>query len=180
MYVYTELKLFFHVCMKNYHHHFLSLLCGPQGLDNASPSHFILSHSLHFLPSFPLISSFFFHCAFPGFLRPTSPSLTLRIPTQGIFFSYSWWFTKCVANPGPSSLLYLSICFFPVRSHNSSFVIVSGRLIRRIFRTHLFINACMFLLIFAVLFHVSHPHSKTDLTFDSNIRIFVSCSPYII
>jgi hypothetical protein len=55
---------------------------------------------------------------------------------------------------------------------------IFGHLIRRIFRKHLFINACMLLLIFAVLFHVSHPHSKTDLTFDSNIRIFVFSDKY--
>ena len=74
---------------KNHHHHhhhhhpLLLLLGAAQGVDEASASHFILSHSLHFLPSFPLISGFFFHCACPGFLRPTSPSLTLssrRIP----------------------------------------------------------------------------------------------------
>jgi hypothetical protein len=36
----------------------------------------------------------------------------------------------------------------------------------------------MFLLGFAVLFHVSHPYSKTDLTFDSNISIFVFRDKY--
>ena len=88
------------------HHHPLLLLLGAAlCLDESSPSHFILSQSLHFLPSFPRISSFFFHCAFPGFLRPTSPSLTLRIPVQCIFFSYSLWFAECVVNPGPFSLL---------------------------------------------------------------------------
>jgi hypothetical protein len=36
----------------------------------------------------------------------------------------------------------------------------------------------MFLLIFTVLFHVSHPYSKIDLTLDSNIRIFVFRDKY--
>ena len=37
----------------------------------------------------------------------------------------------------------LSDGFCPIRSHNCSSVIVSGHLIRRIFRKHLSINACM-------------------------------------
>jgi hypothetical protein len=67
--------------------------------------------------------------------------------------------------------VYLSDGFCPVCCQNSSFVTVSGHLIRRIFRKHLFINDCMLLLIFAVLFHVSHLYSKIHLTLDSNIRI---------
>jgi hypothetical protein len=86
----ARLCLKLHFIENPHHHHPLLLLLGAsQGLDEASPSHFILSHSLQFQPSFSLISSFFFHCAFPGFLQPTSPSLILRIPIQSTFFCYS-------------------------------------------------------------------------------------------
>ena len=58
------------------------------------------------------------------------------------------------------------IAFCPVLSHNSSFRILSGHLILRIFLRHVLTKAWSLFRRVLVSFQVSHPYKSTDFTFE--------------
>ena len=67
----------------------------------------------------------------------------------------------------------IGLCF--VFSHSSSFLSFSCHLIFRIFWRHLLTNVCTFLNTLGVAFHISHPHSSTDFTFELVLFFFFFC-----
>jgi len=67
--------------------------------------------------------------------------------------------------------IWISVGFFLVILHSSSFVILSVHFILIIRLKHLFINVCNFLVIWLVVFQVSQAYYNTDFTFVLNIRI---------
>jgi len=58
--------------------------------------------------------------------------------------------------------------------HSSSFVILTVHFIFIIHLKHLFTNICSLLVIWLVVFQVSHAYNNTDSTFVLNIRILTS------
>jgi hypothetical protein len=71
------------------------------------------------------------------------------------------------------SFICCSVCVCFVLWHNFSFEILSVLLTFKILHWHRFTNIWSELLIRLVIFHVSHPHNKTDLIFVLNNRLLV-------
>jgi hypothetical protein len=140
----------------NFSHHnsLLLFLCGTQGLHGALPF-------VSFQPSaFPIV------VLFPVCSWSTTLPRTLRVPVQCVSFYCALWFPQCMANPTPFSFLNLSFsrCLFCSLPYNVSFEIFSGHFTFKVC-WHQFTNIWNELLTSLVIFHVSHPYNRTDLTF---------------
>jgi hypothetical protein len=70
--------------------------------------------------------------------------------------------------------IWISIGFYLVILHSSSFVILPVHFIFIIRLKHLFISVCNLLIIWLVVFQVSQAYNNTDFTFVLNIRILTS------
>jgi len=131
-------------------------------------------------PAIPLTS---FH-DLPVFL--ISSSIVLCHVLFGLpLLLYPWGFqSNAVFSIAPASLhnvcpiqfhfllfIWISIGFCLVILHSSSFVILSVHFIFIICLKHLFTNVCNLLVIWLVVFQVSHPYNNTDFTFVLHIRI---------
>jgi len=157
----------------NYHHHQFFLLLVEH---RASMKSFQALQS----PAIPLTS---FH-DLPVFL--ISSSVVLRHVLFGLpLLLYPWGFqSNAVFSIAHASLrnvcpiqfhfllfIWISIGFCLVILHSSSFVILLFHFIFIIRLKHLFINVCNLLVIWLVVFQVSHPYNNTDFTFVLHIRI---------
>ena len=70
--------------------------------------------------------------------------------------------------------IWLSIDFWWVILHSSSFVILSVHFIFIIYLKHLFTNICSLLLIWLVVFQVSQAYNNTDIIFVLNISFGIN------
>jgi hypothetical protein len=122
-----------------------------------------------------------------------SSSIVLRHVLFGLpFLLYCWGIqSNAVFSIVPASLrnvcliqfhfllfIWISIGFSLVILHSSSFVILSVYFIFIIHLKHLFINVCNLLLIWLVVFQVSHPYNNTDFTIVLNIRVLTPLFNY--
>ena len=115
-----------------------------------------------------------FCCSFPSSSWSTPLSCTLRVPVQCVSFYCSLWFTYCMADPTPFSLIYLLFnrCLF-CSLPQFLIWILSGHLTFKKYHRHQFTNTWSELLIHFIIFHDSHLYNRTDLTFVSNNWILV-------
>jgi len=158
-----------------YHHQILSLLVKHR----ASMKSFQTLRS----PAIPLTS---FHDLLVLLI---SSSIVLPHVLFGLpLLLYSWGFqSKAVLSITPVSLrnvcpiqfhillfIWLSIDFWWMKLHSSSFVILSVHFILIIRLKHLFTNIYSLFVTWLVVFQVSHAYNNTDFIFVLNIRILIS------
>jgi hypothetical protein len=136
---------------------------------------FIASTSLNLAPCFAAFSCFLKNGPFPGFLQPSSPSASLYIPIQCLFFNGFIHLPQSLMVPCQFLILICNIIgFSPVAFHNSVLLIILGHLMPIILHKHQLTNICNLFIIWVVTFHVSPPNSSTDLILLFNIWILVS------
>ena len=80
-----------------------------------------------------------------------------------------------MSNPFSRSLLFISVSigFFPVCCHKSSFLIFAGHLMPRIRHKHLLTHNWVLFIDVVISRHVSDPCNNTDLTFEEKILSFI-------
>ena len=72
---------------------------GVWAIDQSSPLDPALCHGDNFLPGVPHLLHFRLHVSPPGVSWPSSFSLPLRIPCQGLSGDARWWLSQHVTNP---------------------------------------------------------------------------------
>jgi len=135
----------------------------------------VYSYTLDRIPWSACVFYLILYCPSTLSLRPTNPSISLRIPIYCSFLYCS----SCLHNMCPIQfhfllLIWLSIEFWWVVFHTFSFVILSGHFIFIMLLKNLFTNKCSLLVIWFVVFQVSQAYKNTDFLFALNIYILTS------